>query len=129
MIVESQIGKPVREERRKGTDNIIKITNYLSIAALILMLPPLIIIERARPEMESLFDRWFRVTVQAGWDLDLLAESVIYIVAVFLLSAVGLYLNTTRLRRKSDRLRYGLMIPLAFSIFGGIYVMLRLLGS
>lgn len=127
MIVESQIGKPVREERRKGPDNIIKITNYLSIAALILMLPPLIIIERARPEMESLFDRWFRVTVQAGWDLELLAGSVIYIVAVFLLSAVGLYLNTTRLRRKSDRLRYGLMIPLAFSVFGGLYVFLRLI--
>lgn len=127
MIVESQIGKPVREERRKGPDNIIKITNYLSIAALILMLPPLIIIERARPEMESLFDRWFRVTVQAGWDLELLAGSVIYIVAVFLLSAVGMYLNTTRLRRKSDRLRYGLMIPLAFSVFGGLYVFLRLI--
>ncbi|WLD56732.1 hypothetical protein NFC81_08285 [Salinispirillum sp. LH 10-3-1] len=127
MIVESQIGKPVREERRKGPDIIIKVTNFLSIAALILMLPPLIIIERARPEMESLFDRWFRVTVQAGWDLDVLQGAVLYIVAVFFLSAAGLVLNFMRHKRKDDRIRFTLMIPLAFSIFGGLYVLLRLI--
>jgi len=127
MIVESQIGKPVREERRKGPDTLIKVTNFLSIAALILMLPPLIIIERARPEMESLFDRWFRITVQAGWDVEALQGAVYYIILVFLLSTAGLVLNVMRRRRKEDRIRFGLMIPFAFSIFGGIYVLLRLL--
>jgi uncharacterized membrane protein YidH (DUF202 family) len=85
----------------------------------------LLAIERARPRVETLYDRRFNVTVPGFWD----RESLGVLLALSLLGAVmsgaGLWANSKRLRRKDDRYRVPLVLLALVSVTGLVIVRLR----
>lgn len=89
-------------DRRKKNDFWAKLLFYLNILAGILLLGILLIFHRARPEFETLFDRFYKLNLRTTWDIQYLYY-LIYIVnfGIFICLS-GLFLRKFRGRREND---------------------------
>lgn len=126
VIVKSAYNQEPRSERRVKPDLLIRLIQGITIVGLLMMLPILIFIERARPEMESLFDRWFRTSVQDGWITEFLVYALVLTAANLAITSVGVVLHFKRNKRREDRYRFSLMLPFVFSIFAAFYLAVTL---
>lgn len=127
VIVKSAIGQEPRPERRVKPDLLVQLIRGITIIGLLMMLPILIFIEQARPEMESLFDRWFRTSVQDGWMPEFLTYALVLLIINLVITTVGVVLHFKRNKRREDRYRFSLMLPFSFSILALLYVVATLL--
>jgi hypothetical protein len=89
-------------DRRKKNDCWAKLLFYLNILAGILLLGILLIFHRARPEFETLFDRFYKLNLRTTWDIQYLYY-LIYIDSVGIVICLGgLFLRRYRGRREND---------------------------
>jgi len=89
-------------DRRKKNDFWAKMLFYLNILAGILLLGILLIFHRARPEFETLFDRFYKLNLRTTWDVQYLYY-LIYVNSVGILICLGgLFLRRYRGRREND---------------------------
>ena len=98
-------------DRRKGPDIWIKSLSWIGVVGWLLMLVALAVVEKARPQFETFFDRWFLETnLRTTWDLEF-ARYFFYLMIVGLgISVVDLAINARRRRRKSDSYRISLVL-------------------
>ena len=105
-------------ERRKGPDFWIRFLKTLAVFSWIFMLIVLIILEKAKPQFETFFDRFYHLKLRTTWDYAL-AEHIYHIMfAGVLISAVGLAISFKRYRRKEDMYPVSLMLIGLFSLVG-----------
>jgi len=89
-------------DRRKKNDFWAKLLFYLNILAGTLLLGILLIFHRARPEFETLFDRFYKLNLRTTWDIQYLYY-LIYIVSFGIFICLGgLFLRKFRGRREND---------------------------
>jgi len=89
-------------DRRKTNDFWAQLLFYLNILAWILLLFVLLIFNRAQPEFETLFDRFYQLKLRTSWDIQYL-HYLIYMVSFgIFISLSGLLLGIFRGRRKKD---------------------------
>lgn len=89
-------------DRRKKNDFWARLLFYLNILAGILLLGILLIFHRARPEFETLFDRFYKLNLRTTWDLEYLYY-LIYSVSIGIFICLGgLFLRKFRGRREND---------------------------
>jgi hypothetical protein len=104
--------------RREGPDLLLKFITWISIIGWALISSVLLIIARAEPESETFFDRLLQVQVRKTWDTELLHYAFILMIFLFIISGVGLYINSKRMRRKGDKYRLSLITMAIFSAVG-----------
>ena len=75
-----------------------------------------ILLERARPEGAGFFSGLFDITVLNPWNSSLLRWAFVSIVSSLIVTSVGMFINTKRKRRKTDRFNRLLIVLGAFSI-------------
>jgi len=113
-----------REERRKGGDGILKLLSILGVIGWFVMLIALFVIDKAKPQqLEFLvnnIDSRSR-SLQLGWNDSLLHYVFVLMVVGFLISIIGLYLNSMRNRRRNDSYRVHLIFLLIISTIGILY--------
>lgn len=115
------VGHNVRQERRKGPDIWLRMIQWIGLISWGLMLPLLYLIDRAKPEFETLFDKMFDLQVRSTWNLDVYRWAVFLMVFLLILSGVGLVINKTRNRRREDYYRINLIIIFLLSAAGIMY--------
>lgn len=92
----------IQLDRRKKMDFWAGLLFYLNIMSGILLLCILLIFHRARPEFETLFDRFYRLNLRTTWDIQYL-HYLIYIISFgIFISLCGLFLLKFRGRREQD---------------------------
>jgi uncharacterized membrane protein len=116
-----------RQERRKGSDTILKILSVLGVIGWFLMLIALFVIDKAKPQqLESMFSNIDSGTshYQLGWNDELLYYVFVLMVVGFLISILGLYLNSMRNRRRGDSYRVHLVFLFIISTIGILYYLI-----
>ncbi len=98
------------KQRRHGPDILVKLIHWTGVAAWLLMFIAIIIADKARPELPTLFDRIFNVQLRTTWDSDLLRYVFILAGIIFAICTIGLFLNTKRHHRKDDHYSKSLII-------------------
>jgi cytochrome c oxidase assembly factor CtaG len=104
------------KNRRGGPDAIIKWLDVASVLTWFFILFNISMFLYARPRSEGFFDRLFNVQVRDYWDTRSLTITFILSAILFVLSLISIYLNTKRLKRKTDRIRKSLIVSAAFSM-------------
>lgn len=104
-----------RRGRRDVWTRLLTIFNALSWVVIVLIL---ILTERAKPEFESFFDRFYRLDIRTWWDIEFVRYLFWLAFAGSIMSSVGLMLSVTRGRRRDDASRSGLLLMGLFSVLG-----------
>lgn len=111
------------ERRRNGRFWVVflRFFNWLSV---ILILVILILTERARPQFESFFDRFYGLKLRVDWDMEFVSYVVWCSVAGSVFSLLGLIMSLARARRKTDPKRIPLILIGIVSLVGLVAVKL-----
>jgi len=105
-----------QKERRLGPDPIFRTVQFLNFLCGALLISALLIIDRAKPRIETFFDRFFHVHFNKGWDHDLLTANLYVVSILCLLSIAGLLFNSMRARRKDNKFSKILIFSIIFSL-------------
>ncbi len=97
-------------ERRCKIDIWVKMLNFVNFLAWILIIAIFVVFERARPQFESFFDRFYKLTLRVNWDIKFIDYLLWLVVVCIIISVSGLLLSLTRARRKEDYSTAGLLI-------------------
>lgn len=89
-------------DRRKTKDFWAKLLFYLNAVAWICITGILLVFHRAQPEFETLFDRFYQLTLRTQWDDQYLFYLFYLVIAGLFISLAGLVLAYFRGRRKQD---------------------------
>jgi len=108
-------------EKRKGPDLLLKAIKVLSFVAWLLMLVVILLVEKAKPEPETFFDRWMDLSTQQGWNLDLYHSAFLLMLSVMSLAFLGLVFNSVRRRRKTDSWRVNLILVFIMALVGSVH--------
>ena len=93
------------KNRRKKKDIWSRIMVYTNFASWGLLISILLVFHRAQPEFETLFDRFYQLSLRTHWDSDYLYCLLILNTFGIILSLAGLILGAFRARRKEDHFR------------------------
>ena len=105
-------------DRRVGRDflaRVLAVFNLLSWGVVVLIL---VVAERAKPQFESFFDRWYHLDVRTGWDFEFVQYLLWITLAGTVVCSIGLVLGVFRARRKDDSTGIGLVIMGLVSLAG-----------
>ncbi len=108
------------KEKRKQIDPIMQLIHLSSALVWIMLISILFITNRAMPPLETVFDRYLGVELRNHWDFRILGMIQWILAAVFIMSGIGIILNTRRLKRATDHMRVSLIISAVFSFIGSI---------
>ncbi len=111
-------------EKRKGPDLIFRLIDILSIVLWAFLIINISVILYAKPQWETFFDRLFKTGVREHWDYGLLCAALFLSLVQFIISLLSLYLNSKRLKRKTDRVRNSIVISIFSSLL--IFIILSL---
>jgi len=114
-------------ERRRKQDVWVKVLTFFNVLAWVIIAGIFIAVERAKPEFESFFDRFYQLDLRLEWDIKFV-EYILYLTIIGLaVSAVGFFLSIARARRKDDGNRVGLLVMGVVSFVGLVCVKYYLL--
>lgn len=111
--------------RRKRTDPLLKLLTWVNGIAAMGLFTAICIMAVAKPEVETFFDRFYKVNVyrRPHWDMVLVDYIAIMLVVSAVSSIIGLVINSRRLQRKGDYIRSTLVLCLVLSLAGlGLYI-------
>lgn len=111
------------KEKRKKPDPIMQIIHLSNGLVWLILIAFLLTTNAAMPPVETFFDRLFDVQLREHWDFRLLRTGQWILVGLFVVSGVGIYLNTKRLKRQDDHMRVSLIITAVFSFIGSIVML------
>jgi formate hydrogenlyase subunit 3/multisubunit Na+/H+ antiporter MnhD subunit len=108
--------------RRKDPDALLKTLTWLAVAGWLLMLVAFFLIDQAKPEFMTFFNRMAGVTVAPHWDQTLAVYILALMILGTLISIYGIIINTTRQKRKFDSYRFSLISLAVVSVLGIFYI-------
>jgi len=89
-------------DRRCGRDIWSKVLIGLNVSVWLLVIGFLIVIEMAKPQYETFFDRFYRLGLRTEWDFEAFFYLYYLIAAGLVISTTGFCLSSVRARRKTD---------------------------
>jgi len=112
--------------RRKGPDPWVKFLKAASAIVWGVMLLILLIVDRAKPEVESFFRRTFRVTLPQNWENSFHDYAFWLSLLAFAFSLFALLINKQRHRRKTDKYSKSLITMLIFSFLVILFYLFKI---
>lgn len=112
---------PSHFDRRTGPDFLVYWIRISSFVVWLLIGLYFVVSDFARPENVTFFDRILDVSRRTVWDENLMMVSFIVALVLFFFSLLSLIINTKRLKRKTDRLSFSLIISLFVSILSILF--------
>jgi len=112
------------QNRRIGPDFLVKTIQVTGILCWSLFIVSLLLVDKAKPRIETFFDRLLGVQLHQNWDHKLLQANFYVVFAIFLLSSAGLLFNKMRARRKTDRISRTLIFLSVLSFSALIFSLL-----
>ncbi len=115
-----------RIDRRSGPDFWVKFINAMSLLVWAVMIIILLLIDKAKPEIESFFSNLFQLQLRQSWDLHFLTISFILSIFMLIFTSFTLFVNRKRHRRKTDKYSKSVIIMMFFSLFIIIFFFYKL---
>lgn len=103
-------------ERRKGKDRIMKWLDTAVISAWLFSLVALANFLMAMPEAPNIIDHYYGYQKRRFWDPQLVNINLVIVMGLLGMSLVSLLLNSTRMKRESDRYRLSLVFSAALAL-------------
>ncbi|MCL5290084.1 MAG: hypothetical protein ACOY35_00180 [Bacillota bacterium] len=103
-------------EKRQGVDFWVKFVKTAAIFVWAAMFIILVIIDRAKPQVENFFSNLFQISLRQSWDSDLLAYAFSLSVAMLGFSVFAFIINMKRHRRKSDKYSKSILAMIFFTL-------------
>lgn len=107
-----------KKERRKGADLINVSITLSTVIVWLVIFTMVLIVSRARPQSEMILDRLMDLKLRKHWDLNLMQYNLILLPFLFLFSSFAIWLNTKRLKRRGDRIRFSFILAMIISVIG-----------
>lgn len=104
--------------RRKGPDLWVRSLRYLALAGWLALIAALVVLDRAKPQVETFFERVYDIRLHQQWDMALARYLLWLMVAGLVLSVLGLFINARRNRRRTDQWRLSLILLGLISLAG-----------
>jgi hypothetical protein len=89
-------------DRRKKKDFWAKLLFSLNLLSWVILLFILLVFHRAQPEFETVFDRFYQLSLRTHWDIKYLNYLILLLFLGVVISLSGLTLGVFRGRRKKD---------------------------
>lgn len=105
-------------ERRRGPDIFVKLVHWIGIIAWIFATIILVIIEAAKPEFETFFDRMLNLHLRTTWDLDVAQYAFLFMLLLFYVCVIAILINSRRMKRKTDRFNKSIIALAILSLIG-----------
>ncbi len=105
------------QRRRRGPDILVKSIHYISSGCWILLLFLFLFLSFAKPR-STFMAKISGGGGAGGWDKTFMLYSFYLLIFLFLLSIIGLLINTNRHKRKSDSYNISLVIFGAMALMG-----------
>lgn len=105
-------------DRRRCEDFWVRFLEWLVVGSWFLLFIALLVFSKARPQIETFFERYYNLPVNPDWNLDFLFYLRILMILGLSLSVLGLTINWRRSRRADDQCRVSLVILGAISLLG-----------
>ena len=106
------------DDRRKGPDLLTKILYLFSGLGWLFIIIVLILLEKAKPQFETFFDRFYHLHLQTTWDYHLARHIYHIMIAGLVISGIGLVVGFNRYRRKDDVQDIFLIFCAVISVIG-----------
>lgn len=110
-----------RVERRQRPDFWVRSLEWLVVASWLLLLMALMVLSKAKPQVETFFERYYQLPLDSTWDLELLFYLRLLMGVGLCLSIAGLVINWRRSRRAGDEYRVSLVILGIISLIGLLF--------
>lgn len=104
--------------RRKKTDIISLGVFICGLISWILVAASMVVVFKAQPERGMVIDEWKHKVVRTVWDYELLSQNKNIMIAMVLISVLGLFLNSFRMKRKGDHYNRFLIATAAIGLLG-----------
>jgi len=104
--------------RRKGADPLVRSLNWITLTAWVLLFVAIIFLGFARPGSDTFFDRYYRICLRSTWDDQLVTFYFVVMLLNFVVSSIGLFMNSRRMKRSTDEYRLSLIAVLLLSFLG-----------
>ncbi|WP_305043590.1 hypothetical protein [Geoalkalibacter sp.] len=110
-----------RVERRQRPDIWVRSLEWLVVVSWMLLLLALMVLSKAKPQVETFFERYYQLPLDSTWNLELLFYLRLLMGVGLFLSSAGLVINWRRSRRAGDEYRISLLILGGISLFGLLF--------
>ena len=97
-------------ERRRKKDWVVRSVNVIAVLGWLGAVITIVLADRAKPGSENMFIKMFGGEVVTAWNTELIRTAFISILISFFVCAVGLLVNMTRHKRKTDRFNKSIII-------------------
>jgi hypothetical protein len=112
------------KERRKGPDVLLKAISIITGITWFVILLIFAIVSYAKPQIETrFFNNLFKVPIESEWNKTLLPFAIIMLASCVIICLVGIVINATRHKRRTDRFNKSLIFFGIGSLIGLIYLM------
>ena len=105
-------------ERRKGWNAWDLAIRWLAGGGWLALFAALFLLDRARPQTETFFDRINKVPLRHAWNLALARYILYAMILGLVLSLAGIAINLGHYRRKEDELRLSLILIALIALAG-----------
>ena len=106
------------KNRRRGPDTVSKAISWISGTSWIMIFIIFIMISMAKPRMETMFDRFSNSPINQAWDASLINFAFFLMLFQLGICIFGLFLNSLRMKRKTDRYSGSLIFFTVVSFLG-----------
>ena len=106
------------KNKRKGPDTVVRAINWIAGLSWLMIFIIFIMVSMAKPRMETMYDRFSNSPVSGAWDSDLVSFALILLLFQLGMCIFGLFLNSMRMKRKTDKYNGTLIFFTAVSFIG-----------
>jgi hypothetical protein len=106
------------QKRRRGPDLLVKSIHYFASFSWFIILLLFIAVSVAKPRMETFFDRFAGGRLSNTWDQTFMGYAFWLLIFLFIICSLGLIINSSRHKRKSDHYNLSLIIFEIMSVLG-----------
>jgi len=115
-------------DSRKKADWVTHMATILSAVSWFFAITVWFVLDRAQPEKEHMFTRYFSVAVRENWDASLLPIALILLIASLVICIAAFIFNMLRQRRKTDKYKKSIIIIGAITLIGIVLFVIRFRG-
>jgi formate-dependent nitrite reductase membrane component NrfD len=112
-----------RKERRRGKDALLVLLSVIGYINGALIIATAVIFTLAKPD--TFHSMYGGLPLKYYWDQDVLNNLFYISISGLLISTIGLLINSRRLKRKTDSIRYHLVVVAVLSIGGIVFFLVR----
>ena len=112
-------------ERRKKVDWVVRMATILSVLSWIVATVVLFVLDRAQPDKEHMFTRFFSIAVRDYWESPLLIVAFILLIVSLCICIFAFVFNMLRMKRKTDKYKKSIIIIGVITILGIVFFIFR----